>query len=117
MPDAHSRPEIHAGRLVLVLVGVSGLRVTRPPAAPIWVRAELIVRKISLIRGRIEGRRDPIDELRRHLVDEARRLARLVLAEDSPPRGAGQHEPLPRAGHPHIAEAALLLQFLLVVAR
>ena len=40
-----------------------------------------------------------LDERCRHLVYEARRLARLILAENPPPRGAREHEPRPRSGH------------------
>jgi len=57
------------------------------------------------------------DEIRRHLVDEARRLARLVFPEDSPPGGAREHRARPRPRHADVTETALFLEFLDVVAR
>ena len=74
------------------------------------------MRKVALVTRRVRWR-DAVDELRRHLVDEPRRLARLVLAEHAPPRGSGQHELCARARHPDVAQAPLFLELLLVVAR
>ena len=62
------------------------------------------------------GWSDPFYELCGHLVDEARRLAGLILAEHPPPRRACQHEPAAGARHADIAQAALFLQLLLVIA-
>ena len=75
------------------------------------------MREVPLVAGRRERRHDALDELGRHFVDEPRRLARLVVAEDPPPRRAGEHEPLTRPRHPDVTEATLLLELLLVLAR
>ena len=52
-----------------------------------------------------------------NLVDEARRLGRLVLAEHTPARGRRQHQPPLRARDADVAEPALLLELGLVVGR
>ena len=52
-----------------------------------------------------------------NLVDEARRLGGLVVAEHAPPRRRRQHQPSLRARDADVAEPPLLLELRLVVGR
>ena len=96
----HARAQRHAGRSdprPRRRRPAALARALAAPAAAVRVGPELVVRKVALVARRRERRRDALDQLGRHFVDEARRLARLVLAEDPPARRAGQHQPLTRA--------------------
>ena len=86
--------------------------------AAVRVGPELVVRvrEAALVARDAEAGVDALDELRRDLVEEARRLGRLVFAEDAAPGGAGQEQPLLRARHADVAEPALLLELVLALA-
>ena len=56
------------------------------------------------------------DEVLWNLLDEPRRLGVLVLTEDTPAGGTGQHELLTRAGDADVAQPALFFEFSLVVS-
>src|SRR6185295_7623537 len=108
MAHPHPEPERDAGRLILVFVGVGGLRFLDAPAAAVRVGPELVMREVALVaRRRRERGRFALDELSRHLVDETRWLAGLVFAEDSAACGARQHEARAGAGHPDVTETPL----------
>src|SRR6185503_15647108 len=101
----------------LVFVGVAGLRLLDTPSAAVRVGPELVMREVALVaRRRGERRGFALDEIGWHFVDETRRFAGLVFAEDSAARGACQDEARAGAGHPDVTESSLLLQLLLVVA-
>src|SRR5262249_43341980 len=55
------------------------------------------------------------DQLRWDLVEKARRIGRLILAEDAASGRGRQYEPSLRAGNPDVAEPSLLLELRLVV--
>src|SRR5258706_5403683 len=75
------------------------------------------MREAAVIRRGRERGRHAVQQFLRDLVDEPRRLARLILAEHATARGAGEHEALPRAGHADITEPSFFLELLLVLAR
>ena len=69
----------------------------------------------SAVRGAGAVRADRV--LLRDVVEEARGQRRPELALLEAPARAGEIEPLLRAGHPHVADAALLLHLRRVVER
>src|SRR5207247_11048389 len=89
VPHAHTRTKRQPTRLIFVLVGIRRLFFPHTIAAPaaVWIRPELVMREVALIWRLGKGRHDTLDELGRDFVDEPRRFAGLVLAEDAPARG------------------------------
>ncbi len=84
----------------------------RPAAAAAAVRvgAELVVAVAErTLVGGVRRRRDPLHELGRNLVEKARRLGPLVLAEHAPARGARQDQVRLRPGHADVAQPPLFL--------
>src|SRR5581483_11497368 len=117
VPHLHARTQAAERRLIFVLVGVAR-RLLPGASRPRSVRARLeIAPERALVAALVSGeqRLDPLDELGRHFVHEARRLHRLVLTEYAPPRGAGEHQLVARARHADVAEAPLLVELVFLV--
>src|SRR3982750_2854707 len=70
------------------------------------------LRLLDLLGSDLPGARevDHVQVVRWDVLEEPRRSARNGFAPPGPLCGAGEDETLPGAGHPHVAEAALLLQ-------
>ena len=110
MADAHADAHTRR-RLVFAFVGVRRGRVALAHASAAAGAAAVRVAQLVAAAPSRRGRRrlDAIDELRGNLLEETRRLGRLILAENAAPRGARQHEPLARAREAHVAQPALFL--------
>src|ERR1700752_4149009 len=119
VPDPYANPQAK-NRLILALIVVRGLGFLHPSPtfAGVRVRPKLVVAvaERTLIRS-VPGRSDALDQFCGNLVEEARWLSRLVLAEYPAPRRARQHQVRLRSRHADVAQAPFFLELFLILAR
>src|SRR5204863_7145892 len=89
---AYANAGMESGRDRLILVGIRKVRFFADAAAampaPVRIGAEVRERRL---RAQERGGH-LLDQFRRNLVNEARGVGRLILAEDPAPSRGGQHE-------------------------